>query len=189
MSQALTEAETDRRLIEAVQSGDRAALARLYDRHAPAMLGSALRILGGRAEAEDLVHDVFIEAWKRADAHDARRGSVRAWLLMRVRSRGIDRLRALDTARRHGLTQREEAPLVSPPPGPDVEADHRRASRALALLGDAQRVVLEAAYFEGLTHREIAERLGIPIGTVKSRLSAALARLQGALVDGGGDRR
>lgn len=183
MSEAPTGAEIDRKLIDAVRAGDREALGQLYDRHAPAMLGLALRVLGGRTEAEDLVHDVFIEAWKRAASHDAERGSVRAWLLMRVRSRAIDRVRALATAARYGLAQRAEAPLAPSPPGPDAEADHRRASGALALLSAEQRAVLEAAYFEGLTCREISERQGIPIGTVKSRLSAALARLRDVLGD------
>ncbi len=173
--------EIDRQLIGAVRGGDRDALAQLYDRHAPVMLGVAVRILGSRAEAEDLIHDVFLEAWNKASTHDAGRGSVRAWLLMRVRSRGIDRVRALGTARRYGLAQRAEPTIAVSTPPNDCGPDGRRAVNALAGLPQEQRVVLESAYFEGLSHREIADRENIPIGTVKSRMSAALDKLRTTL--------
>jgi RNA polymerase sigma-70 factor (ECF subfamily) len=165
-----------------VARGDRDALAELYDRHAPAVLRVALRFLGCRHAAEDLVHDVFVEAWGKAADYDARRGNVRRWLLMRVRSRAIDRLRALDTARRHAMQELRTADETAVARVPDWDAvDRDRARRALRELPPAQRTLVELSYFEGLTGAEMAERCEIPIGTVKSRLSAALEKLRRSL--------
>jgi RNA polymerase sigma-70 factor (ECF subfamily) len=168
--------------------GDESALAELYDRHAGAMLGVALRILKLRQDAEDLVHDVFVEAWQKAADFDAARGSVRSWLLVRVRSRGVDRLRSLTAARRRGLLgdgengPEEADPKVAPVwDGPDRE----RARKALDGLPEPQRTLVELAYFEGMTCSEMAAHCAIPIGTVKSRLSAALGKLREALAVGG----
>jgi RNA polymerase sigma-70 factor (ECF subfamily) len=164
--------------------GDESALAELYDRHAGAMLGVALRILKLRQDAEDLVHDVFVEAWQKAADFDGARGSVRSWLLVRVRSRGVDRLRSLSSARRRGLLgdgegapEGVEAPVAPIWDGPDRE----RARKALDELPDAQRALVELAYFEGMTCSEMAAHCAIPIGTVKSRLAAAMGKLRGAL--------
>jgi RNA polymerase sigma-70 factor (ECF subfamily) len=181
------EAQRDRLWMTEVAAGHREALGRLYDCHASAMLGLACRILKSRRDAEDLVHDVFLEVWKKAAEFDPGRGRVRGWLLMRVRCRAIDRARALQVARRHGLAVPESA---SPPPaGPDPGAVHdgARARRALDTLSKEQRSVVELAYFEGFTCREIADHCGIPIGTVKSRLFAAMARLRVELGVGGGN--
>ena len=127
----------DQSLMAAAAVGDESALGELYDRHAGAMLGVALRILKLRQDAEDLVHDVFVEAWQKAADFDAGRGSVRSWLLVRVRSRGVDRLRSLSSARRRGLlgdgeplpegADAQVAPLWE---GPDRErARERRSTR------------------------------------------------------------
>lgn len=171
------EAERDRERIEGLKAGKRDALVALYQRYGPTMLGLALRILRNRADAEDLVHDVFIEAWQKADAYDPSRGRVRTWLLMRTRARAIDRLRSLALARRKGALHRptdfanhaEELP------------DHCRTRHAVAGLSEAQRVVIELGYFEGLSCREIAERCDLPLGTVKSRLATAMVRLRTSL--------
>ncbi|MEN8184919.1 MAG: sigma-70 family RNA polymerase sigma factor [Myxococcota bacterium] len=180
------EAQQDCSWMAAAAGGDRAALGRLYDRHAPAMLGLAYHVLKSRRDAEDLLHDVFLEVWNKAGDFDPQRGRVRGWLLMRVRCRAIDRARALQVARRHGLA----APESPAPPPPDLSAgpDAVRARRALETLPKEQRTVMELAYFGGLTGREIAERCGIPVGTVKSRLSAAMKRLRRELGVGGGAR-
>ena len=140
-------------------------------RHASQMLGVAYRILNSRRDAEDLLHDVFLEAWRKADSFDAQRGSVRGWLLLRVRSRAIDRVRALAVARNHAMAEAaadcaEQLTSDEPSRAPD----RVRVCRALANLSEPQRQVLELGYFEGLTCREIAERCQIPIGTVKSPL-------------------
>ena len=171
---------SDAHLLVASARGDGIALGQLYDRHAPAMLGVASRILRGRQDAEDLVHDVFVEAWQKASDYDARRGSVRSWLLVRVRSRGIDRLRSIEAARRAAMIPPGAEEDRSEPPrwdGPDRE----RARAALAALPEDQRRLVELGYYEGLSCAEMAQRVGIPIGTVKSRLAAAVAKLRQSL--------
>jgi RNA polymerase sigma-70 factor (ECF subfamily) len=175
------EAQEDRAWMAQVARGDRQALGRLYDRHGPAMLGLACRILRSRGDAEDLVHDVFLEAWAKARAFDPGRGAVRSWLLMRVRCRAIDRARALQVVRRHAVLASEAAPALPASPDASISPDATRARRALHSLSKEQRTAMELAYFEGLTCREISEHCGVPIGTVKSRLSAAMARLRGEL--------
>ena len=185
---AAPDGASDVALMTALQQGDRGALASLYDRHAPQLLGLAWRILGNRGDAEDLIHDVFLEAWNKAASFDPGRGSVRAWLVTRVRSRAIDRLRVLGTARRHAMAETAAAPeepaaLEDPSHAPD----RRRARDALAGLPEEQRTVIELAYFEGLTCREIGDRCGIPVGTVKSRMSAAIGKLRAGLAPRGED--
>lgn len=190
MEQVGSEPDRDRGLIAAVAAGDEQALAALYDRHASALLGVALRILKSRQDAEDLVHDVFVEAWQRAGDFDGARGSVRSWLLVRARSRAVDRLRSLEAARRRGLIAREEAGDGAATVEPIWDGlDRAKAKRALDGLPDAQRALVELAYFEGLSCSEMAERCGIPIGTVKSRLSAGMAKLRQELVGASDARR
>jgi RNA polymerase sigma-70 factor (ECF subfamily) len=179
----------DESLMAAAAVGDGSALGELYDRHAGAMLGVALRILKLRQDAEDLVHDVFVEAWQKAADFDASRGSVRSWLLVRVRSRGVDRLRSLDAARRRGLFgDGESRPEAAEPKLPAAwdAPDRERARKALGALPEPQRTLVELAYFEGMTCSEMAAHCAIPLGTVKSRLSAALGKLREALAAGGG---
>lgn len=176
---SLQEQSTEERWLHAAASGDRAALGSLYDRFAPSMLAVAQRVLGSPREAEDLVHDVFLEAWHRARHYDRTRGSVQTWLMLRLRSRALDRLRA--GQRRARLVQ--QAIVEEPPPPPnEIESGSVEASHALhgflAELNHDQRQVLELAYFEGLPLAEIAARLTLPIGTVKSRMSRAIGELR-----------
>lgn len=172
-------AERDAGLIAAIALGDEAALGELYDRHAGAMLAVALRVLRDRTDAEDLVHDVFVESWRKAGDFDGSRGSVRSWLLMRVRSRGIDRLRSLQAARRRGLVEDGEREAAEVPVAAVWNTpDRERARRALETLPEAQRSLVELAYFEGMTCSEMARHCGIPLGTVKSRLSAGISKLR-----------
>ena len=176
----------DARLVAALADGDRGALGELYDRFAAQMLGLATRILGNRRDGEDLVHDVFLEAWQRARSYDPARGSVRAWLLLRVRSRAIDRARALASARRFAMVETAAGSDTRAEPEPGLGGDRERARAALEALPEAQRRVVELCYFEGCSGRDVAERLGIPIGTVKSRLFAAMKGLRAAFDAGGG---
>ncbi|HRI11154.1 MAG TPA: sigma-70 family RNA polymerase sigma factor [Nannocystaceae bacterium] len=170
---------SDGELVAAIARGDSAALAALYDRHAALLLAVAARILGPHA-AEDLVHDVLVEAWQRAATYDPARGSVRAWLLLRLRSRALDRCRR--NQRRPSEPIDRAAELGDPDvPDPLNRLEQARARDALGALTPNQREILELAYFTGMTMAEIAEHLGIPIGTVKSRTSAALGRLREAL--------
>ncbi len=175
-------------LIGGAAAGDRDCLAELYDRYASACLAIGRRILGDRREAEDLLHDVFLEAWRQAGDYDEGRGTVRSWLLMRMRSRALDRRKAAAFARRADLPANDSAgevaaPLEDPTLGPDRSA----VRRALALLPVEQRQVLELGYFEGLSSSEIAERVQAPIGTVKSRVAAALAKLRVGIIGDGVD--
>jgi RNA polymerase sigma-70 factor (ECF subfamily) len=166
----------DETLIAAIGQKERAALARLYARYASTLMGIAVQILHDKTDAEDLLHDVFLEVWNKADRYDAARGQVRTWLVLLTRSRAIDRVRALAIARRHAMAApREEA--SEPGATPDAAVDHTRVRAAVARLDTSQRTVLQLSYFQGLSCREIAERCGTPLGTVKSRLRAAVQSL------------
>jgi RNA polymerase sigma-70 factor, ECF subfamily len=177
----------DEELVRAIANGDSRALATLYDRHAPIMLGLARRIVGGKPEAEDIVHDVFVEAWRRAADYDENRGSVKAWLLLRTRSRAIDFRKSAGVARTVPAGDGAWLTLIADPRADDSEApDRTRLRRVLASLNSEQREVLLLGYFEGLSSSEIADKVGIPIGTVKSRVAAALSALRAALSDRGG---
>ena len=168
----------DEALVTAMATGDRGALATLYERHAPLLLGLALRIVRERREAEDLLHDVFLEAWRNAKDFDPRRGRVRTWLAIRMRSRALDLQKSARVSRSAGDSGLDF--LIDESEG--ASPDHRRVRSALAELGQDQRRVLELAYFEGLSCTEIAERIAIPVGTVKSRIAAGLERLRSGLV-------
>jgi RNA polymerase sigma-70 factor (ECF subfamily) len=173
-----TDDAEDEALVTAMAAGDRGALATLYERHAALLLGLALRIVREKREAEDLLHDVFLEAWRSAKDFDPKRGRVRTWLAIRMRSRALDLQKSARVSRNTGDGGLDllvdEAEGASP--------DHRRVRTALAELGQDQRRVLELAYFEGLSCTEIAERVAIPVGTVKSRIAAGLDRLRSGLV-------
>lgn len=171
----------DEVLVAAMAAGDRAALATLYERHGSLLLGLALRIVRERREAEDLLHDVFLEAWRTAKDFDPKRGRVRTWLAIRMRSRALDLQKSARVSRNTGDGGLEL--LVAEADG--GSPDHGRVRSALADLGADQRRVLELAYFEGLSCTEIARRIEIPVGTVKSRIAAGLDRLRSGLVDAG----
>jgi len=164
-------------------AGDRDAVAELYDRHAARVFALARRILRNESDAEDVVQDVFSQVWRTARQYETARGTVAGWLLVIARTRAIDRLRA-----RTIRPETTEAPLdamaASAVPAPDqLVSDEQagRVRRALAALPDDQRLSLELAYFEGLTQSEIADRLGTPLGTVKTRIRTALITLRRSL--------
>lgn len=172
----------DAALVLAIAAGDRDALAALYDRHAGALLGVGIRMLGQRREAEDLTHDVFLEVWRRAHGYDPARASVRSWLVLMMRSRCLDRRKSHAFARTGPLAH--DARVAAASESPAALLDRARVAAALAALPERQREVLVLGYFEGLSSSEIAERLGAPIGTVKSRVAAALAALRERLGEG-----
>lgn len=178
----------DTALVTAIAAGDRGALARLYDRYAPTLLAAGQCILGGRREAEDLVHDVFLEAWRRAGDYDPMRGTVRAWLLVRVRSRALDRHRSASGAPvpLDSVSHLDERAAEGEDPA--LAPDRAAVRRALEMLPSEQRAVLELGYFHGLSSSEISLRTGAPIGTVKSRVATALARLRAGLNPDGAER-
>lgn len=170
----------EERWLQAAASGDREALGQLYDRFAPAMLTVAQRVLGSPREAEDVVHDVFLEAWHRARHYDRSRGSVQTWLMLRLRSRALDRLRAAQ--RRTQLAKASTSTDVEAPPSAEAQREvAQQAHHVRGLLSELtaeQRQVVELAYFEGIALADIAQRLSVPIGTVKSRMSRAIADLR-----------
>jgi RNA polymerase sigma-70 factor (ECF subfamily) len=171
-------------------AGDGDAAARLYDRHARAVYSLALRIVNDEGDAEDVVQEVFAQAWRQAGRYDASRGVVGAWLLMMTRSRAIDKLRSArarpDSRAVDDPRVIDEMPAVlRDAPSRIIDAENARlAQRALAELPLLQRLVIELAYYEGLTQREIADRLEQPLGTVKSRLRLGLLKLRDALAEG-----
>ncbi len=175
----------DQAALARMARGDQGALAELYDRHARLVFSLALRILQNRADAEDIVQEVFVQVWAQASRYDTARGAVAAWMLTMTRSRAIDRLRSR-SARPETAS---EARVVEDMPDGAAQQDLQLLSAeqveilrgALNELPVAQRVAVELAYYEGLTHAEIAERLSEPLGTVKTRIRQAVIRLREAL--------
>ncbi len=178
--------DEDADLVRRLTTGDTSALGRLYDRHGRALYSLACRILSDPAEAEDVVQDVFSQAWRQADRYDGRRAAVAGWLVMMTRARAIDRLRA----RKSRPVSVDAEPIVhrQPDPGPGPEAAAvttdavARMRLAFAELSDVERRALDLAYFEGLSQSEIAETLRQPLGTVKTRIRTALQKLRTVMV-------
>ena len=173
--------EADADVLRRLAAGDRDAVAELYDRHAARVLGLAYRIVRNVSDAEDVVQDVFAQAWRTASNYEAARGTVAGWLLMMARTRAIDRLRARQTRRDAGAEPDPERVPSSAVPVPDQIIANQQAARvrgAMVALPAEQQTVLELAYFEGLSQSEIAARLQIPLGTVKTRTRSALALLR-----------
>ena len=180
-----TDAE-DAELLRAVARGDEAAFARVYDRYSAILLGLLLRILRSRAEAEDVLQEVFLQVWQQARSFDPARGRPFTWLVTLSRSRAIDRLRAVDSRERAAQRSAEDAP---PDAAPQARADEDaiRAERAEAVrdalgeLPEEQRQVLVLAYLEGMSQSEIAAAKNQPLGTVKTRTRAGLKKLSEGL--------
>ncbi len=181
----------DRSLIERIASGDERALGDLYDRHGRMTYALAFAIVRERADAEEVVVDAFGQAWRTAPQFDPARGTVAAWLATITRTRALDllrargrRARAVERAAR-GDVDGLAVPLGGVAVAPDREMEQREASglvrRSLAELPEAQRRVIELAYFGGLTQNEIATELQEPLGTVKTRMRAGMEKLRGSL--------
>ena len=165
-------------LMRRLLADDTAAFSLMYDRHASSVYGLAFRILRDRSAAEDVVQEAFVALWRHRHSYSAGRGTAAAWLLTITRNRAIDAIRR-DRRHRHAVLdgdhEREAAERT------DEEAlrrvDAGLIGSALCALPDAQRLVLELGYFDGLSHREIATRLQVPLGTVKGRMRLALQKL------------
>jgi RNA polymerase sigma factor (sigma-70 family) len=174
----------DERLADRVRAGDADALGELYDRYAARALATALRVVGDRAEAEDVVHDAFVTIWRKIDRFDAARGALASWLMTVVRNRAIDRVRARRSA--VDIDDADERSLLRTGPNPTWDSALDRASAgdvraALDGLPAEQRQAVELAYFQGYTYREVAELTNVAAGTANGRLRLALRKLRDSL--------
>ncbi len=175
----------DEDLISLVGRGDAQAFALLYDRHSRAAYSLAYRMMGERQAAEDLVQDAFLKLWRAAGSYRAERGSVRSWLLAIVHNRAIDQIRS--SASRRRMQEKVEASAPKVQPSEAFKESWRNAQReqireALKGLPAEQLKVLELAYFSGYKQVEIAELLGLPLGTVKGRMRLGLKKMRGLLL-------
>ena len=164
------------RLVARIRSGEQQAMSELYDRYSKVVYAVALRVLQDAAGAEDVLQDVFLQLWRNPDAFDASRGSLAAWLAVIARHRAIDRLR-----KRRPETDIEECVIAD---GPDLRDESERSlviakvRVALDAMSPEQRQAMELAFFQGLTHTEIAEKTGEPLGTIKTRIRSGLQQLR-----------
>jgi RNA polymerase sigma-70 factor, ECF subfamily len=178
-------------LMEAIALRDAAALAELYDRHSGLVFSLCLRVLRDRAEAEDVLIDVFHELWDRCDRYDPARSSPQTYLVLLARSRAIDRVRSRTSQGPPAAGDRDTllgAAIPSQGPDPLVQAefseDQARIVSALRQIDPAQRQAIECSFYEGLSHAQIANRLGKPLGTIKSSIRAGLMKLREMLCEG-----
>ena len=167
-------------LIASVANGDQAAFASLYDALSPTLFGVVRRVLRDGSQAEEVTQEVFVEIWKQATRFDATRGSVRTWAVTIAHRRAVDRVRSEQSHRDRQVTVAAASVEVSASPEDDaVEAeDRQRARAAMATLPAPQREALELAFYDGLTHVQISEHLGVALGTVKTRIRDGLIRLR-----------
>jgi RNA polymerase sigma-70 factor, ECF subfamily len=175
----------DQDLVSAIAGGDQSALARLYDRYSGLVYSVALRVLRDTASAEEILQDIFMQLWRKASQFDAQRGSLPAWLLVMARNRAISRLRQRNPTGETSMEEGTEA-LAALPSRLDNSMDNfligqqmiGKVRAAMDGLPAVQHEALEMAYFEGLTHSEIAERTGEPLGTIKTRVRSAVQTLR-----------
>lgn len=179
--------EDEVKLLKAIAARDEAALAQLYDHYRVILFGLLMRILNNREEAEDVLQEVFLQVWRKAEDFDENRGRPFTWLVTLARSRGIDRLRTLAARERVAEAGAREAVEVISDAATDAFKSEQRGlvSKALAQLPDEQKRPLMLAYFDGLTQSEIATRLGAPLGTVKTRMRTGLMNLREQLAGKG----
>lgn len=184
--------EVDFGLLQRIAMRDESALAAFYDRHSRLAYSLIVRILGDSSDAEDVLQETFVRVWSRADTYDALLGSPVTWLTRIARNRAIDRLRArrvranvagASFGQGAGDEVRQAEPVTRETP--ETEFEDRSVAgavrTALAALAPEKRTLIEAAYFEGYTHTELAARFGVPLGTVKTRIRTGLAAMRDRL--------
>jgi RNA polymerase sigma-70 factor (ECF subfamily) len=172
------------RLLRDVARGDDAAFEQLYDRMAPSVFGLVKRVLRDPAQSEEVTQEVFLEVWRSAPAYEPGRGSPSAWVLTMAHRRAVDRVRATQASRdRDDVVARRDAAVPYDVVGEEVEArlEQERVRDALASLTELQRQAVQLAFYGGYTHTEVSELLGVPLGTVKTRIRDGLIRLRDAL--------
>ncbi len=168
----------DIRLIERIVARDQAAVGELYDRHFRLLFGLILRIIRDRSEAEEILQEVFVLVWTRAETYNVSIGPPAAWLVRVARNRAIDRLRANNVRLRAVESAPEPEPAESPESRASLSEQQRAVARALESLPPDQRLLIEQAYFLGLTQSELAERFKLPLGTVKTRIRTGMLALR-----------
>jgi RNA polymerase sigma-70 factor, ECF subfamily len=180
----------DDTLLAALAAGDERAAAELYDRFAPTIMAVAFRVTRSRADAEDVVLETLEQVWRSAQRYERTRGSLQAWLTVIARSRAFDRMRTAQRRARHVVAMEDqpggailEAPSDGPTPVESVEASERRrlVAQAMAGLPAAQREAVELAFYDGLSHGEVAAKLSEPLGTVKTRIRLGMLKLRDQL--------
>ena len=173
------EGARDARLVAAVRAGDEQAMGQLYDLYSGLVYSVALRVLSDTAAAEDVLQDIFMQLWRNPAAFDSSRGSLPAWLAVIARNRAIDSLRK----RRPESDYTEVLLSIEPDLAGDAERSRSlvKIREVLGRMPEAQRAALEMAFFEGMTHAEIAGKTGDPLGTVKTRIRTGLSALREAL--------
>lgn len=176
---------SDAELLERIAEGSQDALSELYDRFSSNLLALATRVLHSTEDAEEVLQEVFVHVWNKADRYDPSRSSASTWLVLITRSRAIDRLRSRKVVERTAVAAHQENPFehTSPSGARNVLTYERsvRVRREMANLPDEQAQVLRLAFFQGMTQSEISESTGIPLGTVKTRTLLAMKKLRKAL--------
>lgn len=175
--------EADWRLMQRVAEGDQSAVAELYDRFNVLVFQAARQVLNSRAEAEDAVQEIFVRLWRTADRYDPNRAKLVTWVMLIARRHVIDRLRRRSVRPDQGAGEGpalDQSPAAQRERGPE-EAEREKIRARIAELPALQRTVIERAYLQGFTLREISEQLQAPLGTVKSALSRGLGRLRDRL--------
>lgn len=171
-------------LLRAIQSGDQQAVAGLYDRYSGVAYGLAFRITNDGTQAEDVVQDAFVSVWRQAGRFDPGRGQVRSWLLTIVHHKAVDAVRRRTNRGERALPEGPEEFIAThgrPEQIAEMTMEAAAVREAVRHVPDDQRRTIEMAYFEGMTHVEIAERTGAPLGTVKSRLRIGLEKMRDEL--------
>lgn len=179
---------SDAELADLIRAQPAAGLAALYDRYGRIIFSVALRVVQDHGSAEEITQDVFLRCWRSIDRYQPSQGSLSAWLLAITHHRAIDELRS-----RRGKDMRREVsdesvqPMIALDPGFDEALLRGTVREALHLLPDAQRDVIELIFWGGLTRREVADRLNLPLGTVHTRLRLGMDKLRAALLQSAGD--
>jgi RNA polymerase sigma-70 factor (ECF subfamily) len=179
-----TDQNRDAAILRQITDRDPRGIELLYDRYGGVAFALAYRLLGERGSAEDVVQEAFLNVWRQGATYDTRRGTVRTWLLTIVHHRAIDQMRSVRSKMGADTVIDDAMPL---PAKEDTwtevvqRLEHERVRQAMATLPPEQRQVVDLAYYGGFTHTEIAQRVGIPLGTVKGRMRLALDKLRDLL--------
>lgn len=185
LKERLAERTQDLRLLSGTTAGDQLAFGQLYDRYAPLVFTLVLRIIRSAEETEEVVQEVFLQIWRKSTLFSSEKGSVYTWIMTIARRKAIDHLRSRRAP--EGLSSIEEDPenplpdgaYLADPLNAAITSEHETFMReGLAALSDDQKAIIELSYYEGYSQSEIAERLQVPLGTVKTRMRLALKKLR-----------